>query len=203
MPSRTTVDALAAALRLGESDHAHLLRLAVGTSSKTGKAWKRETVPAHLAALVRDQSTPAYVIGARCDLLVWNDAATDLFRDFAKVPIAERNTLLQLFVSPEVRARYPRWEEEARGALESFRITFDEWSHAPEFQALVDRLVRESADFARWWRTHEIRPRPSGRKTMNHPRLGRIRVTYSTFQTNDDPNLRLVLYGAPTGVTAP
>jgi transcriptional regulator with XRE-family HTH domain len=194
LPSRSTVDALAGVLRLGPSDHAHLLRLAIGTS---GRPWKRETVPPHLATLVRDLETPAYVIGARADLLAWNEAAVDLFRDFAKVPVAERNTLLQLFVSPEVRARYPRWQDEARGALESFRITFDLWSHAPEFQALVDRLLRASPEFARWWATHEIRPKPSGKKTMDHPRLGRVRMTFSTFQANDDPDLRLVLYGKP------
>ncbi|AKU95556.1 DNA-binding protein [Labilithrix luteola] len=199
LPSRSTVDALASALRLGENDHAHLLRLALGTSTPD-RSWKRETVPPHLAALVRDLATPAYVLGARSDLLVWNDAAVDLFRDFSKVPVAERNTLLQLFVSPEVRARYPRWEEEARGALESFRITYDLRSHVPEFQALVDRLIRESREFARWWKAHEIRPKPSGKKMMVHPRLGRVRMTYSTFQSNDDPDLRLVLYGTPTPV---
>ena len=197
LPSRATVDALAGALRLGDSDHAHLLRLAVGTTARAGRPWKRETVPAHLVALVRELATPAYVLGARSDLLAWNEAAVALFRDFSKVPVAERNTLLQLFLSPEVRARYPRWEDEARGALESFRITYDLWSHAPEFQSLVDHLVRESAEFARWWRAHEIRPRPSGKKILDHPRLGRVRMTYSTFQANDDPDLRLVLYGKP------
>ncbi len=192
LPSKATVDRLSAGLRLNATERAHVLRLALGTS---GRAFKRETVPAHMATLVQELPTPAYVIGARHDLLCWNAAAVELFRDFSKVPVARRNTLLQLFTSPEVRSRYPKWEDEARSALESFRVTYDFWSHSPDFNALVDELVRESPDFARWWRAHEIRPRPSGKKVMMHPKLGRITVIYSTFQTNDNPDMRLVLYG--------
>lgn len=194
LPSKATVEALANALRLSAMERSHLLRLALGTS---GRPFVRETVPAHVVDLVNGLSTAAYVIGARCDLLHWNRAAVGLFRDFAKVPVAERNTLLQLFVSPAVRSRYPRWEEEARGALESFRVTYDFWSHAPEFNALVDELTARSPEFAQWWESHEIRPKPSGKKLMIHPELGRIRVAYSTFQSNDAPSQRLVLYGEP------
>ncbi len=115
-PRARPVDALAGALRLDESDREHLLRLALGALSGARKPWKRETVPAHLSALVRDQGGSAYVTGARCDLLVWNDAAVELFRDFAKVPVAERNTLLQLFVSPEGARATRDGRTRARGA---------------------------------------------------------------------------------------
>jgi transcriptional regulator with XRE-family HTH domain len=195
LPSKATVEKLAGALRLSQTERAHVLRLALGS---TGRAFKRETVPAHVATLVQDLPTPAYVVRARCDLLCWNAAAVELFRDFSKVPVAERNTLLQMFTSPEVRSRYPKWEEEARSAPESFRLTYDFWSHAPEFNALVDELREDSREFARWWRAHEIRPKPSGKKVMTHPTLGRVVVVYSTFQANDNPDLRLVLYGGMT-----
>jgi hypothetical protein len=121
-----------------------------------------------------------------------------VFRDFSTIPVSKRNTLLQLFISPEVRSRYPEWEEDARRALESFRVTYDFWSHSPEFNALVEELSDASPEFARWWRAYEIRPRPSGTKVMIHPTLGRVRLAYSTFQANDDPDLRLVLYGSLT-----
>jgi MmyB-like transcription regulator ligand binding domain/Helix-turn-helix domain len=90
------------------------------------------------------------------------------------------------------------WEEEARDALESFRVTYDLWSHSPQFNALVDELNAASPEFARWWRAHEIRPKPSGTKVMTHPTLGRVRLAYSTFQANDNLDLRLVIYGDMT-----
>jgi transcriptional regulator with XRE-family HTH domain len=197
LPSKATVEKLAEALHLSATERAHVSRLALGT---TGRVFKRETVPAYLATLVEELSTPAYVVGARCDLLCWNTAATELFRDFSKVPIAKRNTLLQMFTSSEVRSRYPKWGDEARSALESFRLTYDFWSHRTEFNALVDELRAQSREFARWWKAHKVRPRPSGRKLMMHPTFGRVTVIYSTFQANDNPDLRLIVYGGMTPV---
>jgi transcriptional regulator with XRE-family HTH domain len=103
LPSKATVEALTKALRLSASERAHVLRLALGA---TGRIFRRETVPAHVATLVQELSTPAYVIGARCDLLCWNRAAVALFRDFSKIRVPERNTLFQMFTSCEVRSRY-------------------------------------------------------------------------------------------------
>jgi hypothetical protein len=95
-----------------------------------------------------------------------------LFRDFAKVSLAERNTLLQLFTSPEVQHRYPRWSDEARSALESFRVTYDLWSHDPAFNALVDELTARSPEFARWWKAHGVRPKHSGAKDVASSKAG-------------------------------
>jgi hypothetical protein len=49
---------------------------------------------------------------------------------------------------------------------------------------------------------HGIRMRPSGEKVMRHSKLGTIRVTFATFQANDDPRLTLVVYGLPDRYTA-
>jgi transcriptional regulator with XRE-family HTH domain len=196
LPSRATVEKLAEALHFSATERAHILRLTLGS---TGRVFKRESVPPHVATLVEGLSTPAYVVGARRDLLCWNEAAIELFRDFSKIPVAKRNTLLQMFTSPEVRSRYPRWEDEARSALEDFRLTYDFWSHSPEFNALVDELRTDSREFARWWKAHQIRPKPSGRKLITHPRYGRVTVVYSTFQSNENPDLRLVLYDGVEG----
>jgi hypothetical protein len=40
------------------------------------------------------------MVGGRFDLLCWNDAAVELLRNFAKVAVGRRNTLLQVFTSP-------------------------------------------------------------------------------------------------------
>ena len=35
----------------------------------------------------------------------------------------------------------------------------------------------------------------AGRKSLNHPKKGRLRFEYASFQANDDPALKLVIYG--------
>jgi transcriptional regulator with XRE-family HTH domain len=197
LPSRATVEALSKALKLSSTDRAHLIRLA---SPALSRIFVKETPPPNLVTLVNGLNTPAYVIGARLDLLCWNRKAVELFRDYSKIPTPKRNSLYQMFTAPEMKARYPEWEREARGLLESFRATFDFWSAAPEFVGLVEELKALSPEFRRWWREHGIRLQPSGEKLMRHPKLGLIRTSYATFQCNDNPDLRLVAYGKPVSV---
>ncbi len=44
------------------------------------------------------------------------------------------------------------------------------------------------------WEAHEVRGTASGRKTLNHPEKGLLPFDYSSFQANDDPGLKLVIY---------
>jgi transcriptional regulator with XRE-family HTH domain len=200
LPSRTTVDALAKALRLSPADHAHLVNLALGPPRRR---FEKEIVPPHLVRMVADMNGPAYIIGARFDLLCWNRHAVALFRDYSKILAGQRNSLYQMFTAPEMKERYPEWEEEARGMLESFRVNYDFWSDSPEFIELVTDLKRLSPEFQFWWTDHGVRTRSSGEKVMRHPTLGMIQVDYATFRANDDPRLTLVVYGVPirTGVS--
>jgi transcriptional regulator with XRE-family HTH domain len=191
-PSRPTAEALARALRLSPVDRGHLLRLA---TEKPDRAFRRGEVPPELANLVRELPTPAYVIGARFDILCWNRAAVRIFGDFGKIPEAERNTLYQIFLGPQVRRTHPDWEADARYFLERFRAAYDFWAHAPEFVRLKDDLCARSDEFRRWWRAHEIRPKASGDKVLRHPALGRIRLRFAAFPCADDPDLRLILHG--------
>jgi hypothetical protein len=94
------VNALAKVLSLAPSERSHLQRLA---ATQVNVRFERERVPPFLAALTQDLPLPAYIIGARFDLLCWNRAAVEIFRDFSQVPENERNTLYQMFVCRELR----------------------------------------------------------------------------------------------------
>jgi MmyB-like transcription regulator ligand binding domain len=95
-----------------------------------------------------------------------------------------------------------RHDTRLQGAREflHFRLTYDIWSHSPEFNEFVDELRTDSREFARWWKIHWVQPKPSGGKLMVHPTYGRVVLSYSTFQANDNPDLRLILYGGITAV---
>src|ERR1700728_4050651 len=90
LPSRATAEALSKALKLGPTDRPHLIRLA---SPATRRAFIKENAPPNLVALVEGLNTPAYLIGARFDLLCWNRKAVELFRDYSKIPEPSRNSL--------------------------------------------------------------------------------------------------------------
>ena len=50
---------------------------------------QKKSAPSNLVALVEGLHTPAYLIGARFDLLCWNRKAVELFRDYSKIPEVE------------------------------------------------------------------------------------------------------------------
>ena len=41
---------------------------------------------------------------------------------------------------------------------------------------------------------HDIRGVAAGQKSLSHPKRGRLRLEYASFQANDDPALKLVIY---------
>jgi transcriptional regulator with XRE-family HTH domain len=189
-PSQGTVDALARVMRLGAVDRAHLMKLALRPG---GRVFRRETVPKRVEAVVRGLSSPAYIIGARQDMLYWNQAAVATFRDYSKIPIGERNTLFQMFTNPALRESFPDWRREARSMLENFRLTYDLWSHATQFNELVDHLSARSTEFRQWWASHGVALKASGEKTLIS-RGRTLELSYATFSVLESPDLKLIVY---------
>ena len=95
-----------------------------------------------------------------------------------------------MFTAPEMKDRYPEWENEARSMLESFRANYDFWSDAPEFIALVADLKRLSPEFQRWWTDMESASAVRG-EAHAASETGLIRMSYATFQCNDNPDIGL------------
>jgi transcriptional regulator with XRE-family HTH domain len=190
-PSLTTIDALARALRLGKTEHAHLRALA---RNGDRRAFVRESVPEALRRVIESLPQPAYITGRRWDVLAWNKAAAAVFA-FDRVAEADRNILVSILTNPATRRLFGAgWADEAKRAVAQFRATHDLWAEDPAFLELVARLREGSPEFRRWWEAHDIRGAAAGQKLLHHPKKGLLRFEYASFQANDDPGLRLVIY---------
>ena len=75
-----------------------------------------------------------------------------------------------------------------------FRATYDLWPGDPAFADLVERLRNGCPEFADWWIAHDIGEPSAGTKLLRHPTDGPARYGYATFQSNDDPRLKLAIY---------
>ena len=191
-PSVTTVEALARALHLDSSEHAHLKAL---TLSKGPRSFQCERVPETLLRLILGLNQPAYITGRRWDVLAWNAAAAELLTDFAKLPEEQRNILLYMLTDPAARQLFAEgWPAEARRMVAQFRLTYDLWAGDPAFVTLADTLRQASGEFAAWWEAHEVRIAGSGRKVLYPPGQGPLHFEYASFQANDDPALKLSIY---------
>jgi hypothetical protein len=74
-----------------------------------------------------------------------------------------------------------------------FRAAYDQRLGDPEFEALAKRLSNESPEFGAWWTTHDIKMPTAGAKTVRPAGQPLMQLRHATFQSNDDPALRLVL----------
>jgi transcriptional regulator with XRE-family HTH domain len=190
-PSVGTVDALARALRLSEPEHQHLRALAGGGGRRP---FQPETAPPALLRLLQSLAQPAYVTGRRRDLVAWNAAAAEVLL-FDQLPAGDRNILVSMLTHPLSRALFgPGWADEAQRMVAQFRATHDLWAGDPAFVALLTRLREGCPEFEAWWERHDVGRPTSGIKTLHHPTRGVISFEHASFQANDDPALKLVIY---------
>jgi transcriptional regulator with XRE-family HTH domain len=190
-PSVTTIDALARALRLSKPEHAHLRALARDADRRT---FALENVPDSIRRLLDTIHQPAYVTGRRWDVLAWNEAAEDIFA-FGRLKETDRNTLINMLTNPHSKQLFgDEWSVMARHMVAQFRATHDLWAGDPAFIDLLGRLRDGSPEFATWWEAHDVHNVVSGRKRMHHPTRGLLCFEHASFQANDDPALKLVIY---------
>ena len=81
-----------------------------------------------------------------------------------------------------------------RRIVAQFRATHDLWAGDPAFRDLLARLREGCPEFAGWWEAHDVSGVAAGRKSLIHPKKGRLKLEYASFQANDDPALKLVIY---------
>jgi hypothetical protein len=111
------------------------------------------------------------------------------------LPEQDRNTLLLVLTNKQTRKFYGAgWADVAKSMVAMFRATHDVWAGDPAFTELLTRLRQGSPEFVKWWEAHEIRSTAAGLKIMNHPTKGVLRFEHTSFQANDDPALKLVIY---------
>jgi transcriptional regulator with XRE-family HTH domain len=190
-PSVGTIDALARALRLTELEHQHLRALAGGGGVRP---FQPETAPPALLRLLESLAQPAYLTGRRRDLVAWNAAAADLF-GFDQLAGDERNILVSMLTNPRSRELFGAgWADEAQAMVARFRATHDLWAGDPAFVSLLRRLRDGCPEFDAWWERHDVRRPVSGVKTLRHPNKGLVAFEHASFQANDDPALKLVIY---------
>ncbi len=191
-PSAATIDALARALRLSKVEYAHLRALA---KNPDRSAFSREIVPETLRRMVESFNHPAYITGRRWDVLAWNEAAAEVFTDFRRVPVEDRNILLYVLTQPAMKRLFGKaWADEARRMIALFRTNYDFWAADPAFVGLLERLQAGCPEFEHWWETHDVGSSAGVQKIFHHPSKGRLRFETASFQANDDPSLKLVIY---------
>ncbi|MFF3212274.1 helix-turn-helix transcriptional regulator [Streptomyces sp. NPDC002886] len=200
--SDSVVGAVAAALRLDETETGHLHRLvrtASGASGAPAGPAAQRVRPGLLQLLGSMPGTPAFIVGRRTDVLAWNPLFARLITDFSAVPERQRNKAWLVFLHEETRGRFVNWETKARDLVGYLRLDRGRHPQDPEFARLVVELSERSAEFRRLWELQEVREKTHGGYHLRHPEAGEFTLAYESLSLPDDPDQTLIMYTAEPG----
>lgn len=192
--SEQVLNSLAAALGLDDNERTHLFLLAHGSAPADRRA-PLEVLDSKVSRLLDIlQPNPAYVTGARYDLLGWNPAAAALFTGFDRLPEGRRNLAWWVFVDPAAKNVLVKWEHEAQALLARFRAAAGRHSDDPSFTRLADELSSLSPEFKNWWRRHDVLASSSGTKTVRDSQSKVITLDHTVLKIADATDQHLVIY---------
>ncbi|MBB4984336.1 helix-turn-helix transcriptional regulator [Streptomyces nymphaeiformis] len=200
-PSESLLAALARALRLSTDERDHLYAVA-GYQPPQGSGGDTYADPGLMHILDALHDTPAQIVDELGTVVVQNPLAIALLGPLAGLPGREGNGAWIWFTRPEARRIYEE-EHEAIGRtiVADLRASVFRHGHHPVGQALVDALLEQSREFAEVWELGEVATVRSTRKTIIHPRAGRLDLQCDVVLSPNTGN-RLFLYRPQPGTDA-
>ena len=201
-PSMAVLDALAGVFGLDNAEWQHLHALA---AHATGNGTSRPAVPrscvreTSLLLLEAVRPSPAAVLSRVNDMLAANPPGLAIFHGLADWPPERRNLTRFLFLHPAARSLWVDWEDIAAGHVAHLRSIAGQNPDAPDITRLVEGLLPQSPDFARFWSRYDVKPRTAGYKRFQHPKVGRMTLSYESLPLAGADGQRLIVYLAAPG----
>ncbi|MDX3077810.1 helix-turn-helix transcriptional regulator [Streptomyces sp. MI02-7b] len=201
-PSPSVLRGLTRALRLTLDERDHLFRLA-GYTAPDRLSPDDHVSPVLLGLLDRLHDMPAQVMTDLGETLAQNTLATAVFGDHTRLDGPERSAVYRWFTSPDARAAYPPEDrtEESRTLVADLRAATVRRGDA-RARALVDRLLRDSTEFAALWSAHEVAVLRSRRKRIQHPETGLLQLDCQALLEEDRSQILALFVPVPGTDTA-
>ncbi len=195
-PTPTVINGLARALRLDADGRSHLDAIASGSVPRT--TFEPEMLSEELEELLDAiEPNPAYVVGARWDVLGANHTACQLFTDWAgKRTKRERNLLWFYCCDPAARSLFVDWEQEAADQLALFREAYARHPDDAAYKRVLDEVFRANPAAVGWWEQHDTDPTRGRSKRIRLDTGEVIQLRQLVLQVADEPDIRVISYFA-------
>ncbi|SNS47597.1 helix-turn-helix transcriptional regulator [Rhodococcoides kyotonense] len=189
-PAAQMMNAICVALHMGIDSRRIAFRLARLTAPQV----VTEAVDHELQQMLDNLPTAAaYVVNPAFRVLAANRVATALIG-------ADQydQTFHYVFTHPAAHHYFLNWDTVAQAAVSSLRSAAAHPSPHPEVTALIDRLGR-TGTFAAMWSDPNIAGVTIPDMKINHPDVGRIYLSYRTFDVRGAPGQQLIVATALAG----
>jgi transcriptional regulator with XRE-family HTH domain len=188
------LDAIARTLRLDVTERHHLYRLA-GVPFVHDDIPDALTVSCEIQGIV-DALDPlaAVIYNARYDVLAFNAVYRDLFPVMSAGGPEDRNALLRLFSGRSCCSSFVNRAEELPHMVAQLRAAYGRHVGEPAWESFVQRMIRESAEFAQMWASGDVAMPGQRIKLLRHASVGLIRMSTVSLAIDGMPEHRVVVY---------
>jgi transcriptional regulator with XRE-family HTH domain len=204
--SSSVLEAIVRALRLDDTERAHLFDLARTADGipTSGRSRRRSSKPVASRpslhwALEAITDGIAFVRNPQQDLLATNALGrvfySPLIGDGGRIP----NLARFQFLDPAARDFYPDWDLFAHMCVSIMRAEAGRDPHDRGLQELVGELSTQSETFRRLWGIHDVRTHGAGTKRFHHPEVGELILAYEELAITAEPGQVLIVYTAEPG----
>lgn len=199
--SPSVIDGIAHALRLDESERAHLLdllRTAGGSASQGPSRGRRPRATRPLRPTIQRlldsmPDVPAVVLTARLDVVAMNPLGRALFSPVAGEGDRVNNARM-VFLDPRATAFFREWDTVANDTVALLRAEVGRNPYDRDLSDLVGELSTRSEDFRVRWAAHDVRIHNAGVKKIHHELVGDLDLPFESLPIDAESNLSLVAY---------
>jgi hypothetical protein len=200
--SDTVLEALARALRLHDTERAHLFDLTRAAHTSTTRRRRRPQQrirPAVQHVLDAMSGVPAFVRNGRLDIVGANRLFRALYSQHFDDAAQPQNTARFLFLDPRATTFYVDWDRVAHDVVAVLRGEAGRDPYDRELSDLVGELSTRSELFRKLWAAHNVRSHDTGLKRFHHPVVGELNLTFESMELVADPGLTMTVYTAEPG----
>ena len=203
--SDSVIDGVSRALQLNEAEHSHLYELIRTANAGTHPQRRRQSrtrtqLTVGMQQTIDAMSTvPVFVQNGRLDAIATNKLGLALFSemfDGARPPV---NAARFVFLDPRAQTFYHDWEANTRQIVAILRTEAGRSPYDRQLSDLVGELSTRSELFRKLWGAHDVREHRSGIKSVHHPVVGDLDLTYQGMDLASDRGLQMLVFSAEPG----
>lgn len=203
--SQPVLDGIVRALRLDDTEAAHLSDLVRATNAGTHHQKRRPSprlerirpgVEQMLAAMT---TVPVFVQNGRLDAVATNPLGRALFSELFRGQGEPVNAARFVFLDARSHDFYRDWDANARQIVALLRREAGRSPHDRDLTDLVGELSTRSDLFRRLWASHDVREHRTGQKNVHHPVVGDLSLSFESMDLASERGLQMLVFTAEPG----
>lgn len=194
--SISVLDAVADALQLNLDERKYVYGLAFeeGGSFFPKEEEEGMITPALEKILKELRYCPSIITDRRSFIVGWNEAAKQVFLDFEKIPLENRNLIELVFSRKELRALAVNWEDFVKGFISIFRTYLGQYMADEWYGKFIEEMKKNYPDFNKMWNESEISSAPEMLIEFRHSKAGKMIYNLTSLQVHGANDLRCSIY---------